>query len=506
MASCPPPTPPSFSLARKFGAGVELLIACLSVVAVVGMLNYLAARHYWRHDLSAARRATLSDRTLRVLGMITNEVKIIVYYEAQERLFKETTDLLREYTARNPHLKLQVVDPVRNPAEAHVVRNRYDLAALNQKNLVLFDSQGKTRVVYQQALSDYDLEAVEGAAEREFRRRTKAFRGEQQFTSALISVISPRQYRAYFLQGHGEHDPLSADEVTGYSRFARLLTENNMQPAQLSLLGSEEVPADCSLLIIAGPVTPFSAEEQAKLERYLSQGGRLLVLFSYRAFGRRLGLEALLAGWGVVVGENVVLDTLRSTPHARGQDLILPITEKSAHAITRPLAGQSLHLLLPRSVSAIKSGGASAEVIRVDELLHTTEGGVLVRTIKDGLPELNPARDPRGAFSLIAAVERGAVPGVRAQRGATRILVAGDSSFLSNQMIESMSNRDFGSHAVNWLLDQSFLVGGIGPREVTEYRLNLTRAQMLTAEALLLGAAPGAVLLLGALVWWRRRK
>lgn len=497
---------PSFSFSRKLGVGVEVLIACASVLALVVMLNYLAARHFLRLDASKSQRWTLSPRTLAVLDTLTNDIKVIVYYGQQDRLYKEATDLLREYAARNPFIKLELVDPDRNPVEANRIRNDYHLAALNEKNLVLFDNRGKIKAVHQQALADYVIEPVAAGVEREFRRRTTDFRGEQQFTSALISVISPRQLKAYFLQGHGEHHPASTDEQMGYSRLAYLLTENNLQPDLLTLLGSGDVPQDCSLLIVAGPVDPFSEEETAKIERYLSQGGRLMVLFSYRSFGKKTGLERMLAGWGVIVGESFVLDPLRSTPNARGQDLILTITENEAHPVTRPLDRQSVHLMLPRAVSSMKSGTHGVDVLKVDELLRSSPDGALVSTIRNGLPEINPARDPRGAFSVMAAVERGSVPGVRAERGSTRIIVAGDSIFLSNQMIESLANRDFATHAFNWLVDQTYLLAGIGPRPVKEYKLNLTNLQMATMRLVLLGALPAAVLGLGALVWFKRRK
>ena len=85
-------------------------------------------------------------------------------------------------------------------------------------------------------------------------------------------------------------------------------------------------------------------------------------------------------------------------------------------------------------------------------------------------------------------------------------MVTGDSFFLSNQMIDSGANRDFAGHAVNWLLDRTELLAGIGPRAVREYKLNLSQTQMVAVRWALLGGMPGAVLFIGLLVWLRRRK
>ena len=106
---------------------------------------------------------------------------------------------------------------------------------------------------------------------------------------------------------------------------------------------------------------------------------------------------------------------------------------------------------------------------------------------------------------MAVAVEKGRVPGVITDRGSTRLVVVGDSVFLGNHQIESAGNRDFLGYAVNWLLERTQLMQGLGPRPVTEFRLAMTQSQLHRLQWILLAAMPGAVLLLGGLVWLRRR-
>jgi len=49
-------------------------------------------------------------------------------------------------------------------------------------------------------------------------------------------------------------------------------------------------------------------------------------------------------------------------------------------------------------------------------------------------------------------------------------------------------------------------VAGIGPRPVTDLRLQLTLKQQEELNWLLMGALPGAVLVFGWIVWLARRK
>jgi hypothetical protein len=111
-----------------------------------------------------------------------------------------------------------------------------------------------------------------------------------------------------------------------------------------------------------------------------------------------------------------------------------------------------------------------------------------------------------GAKPLIVAVEKSAAKGVAAERGATRVLVTGDSLFLGNERIESAANRDFASYAANWLLERPVLLEGVAPKRIDEYRLSISNLELQTVQWILLAAMPGGILFLGGLVWLRRRK
>jgi hypothetical protein len=109
-----------------------------------------------------------------------------------------------------------------------------------------------------------------------------------------------------------------------------------------------------------------------------------------------------------------------------------------------------------------------------------------------------------GALPLAVAVEKGTISGVGPDRGSTRMVVVGESVFLANTLLGWEANRDFGSLAVNWLVDRSQLLQ-VGPRPFNEYRVSLTPAQMRAIRWLLLVVFPGSVTLVGLLVWLRRR-
>ena len=86
------------------------------------------------------------------------------------------------------------------------------------------------------------------------------------------------------------------------------------------------------------------------------------------------------------------------------------------------------------------------------------------------------------------------------------MIVAGESYFLGNQTIDKLGNREFATHALNWLLARNELLVELAPRPITEYKLVMTQSQLTTTRWVLMAGMPGTVLLAGLLVAVRRRK
>ena len=485
--------PPSFSPGRKWSIGFGKLVGFVAVLAIVGMVNYISHNFFFaRSFLSSQTRVQLSPQTLGLLKTVTNQIHVTLYYDREDELFSTVQSLVNEYRLANPNLSVEIVDYLNNPAEAQRVKTKYKLDAQTDKNLIIFDCAGRVKMVNGDALMDYTTERVPNKKELEFRKKPVEFKGEMMCSTLLLAVINPKPQRACYLTGHGEHALSEGKEQTGYLKFATLLAlQNYVSVEPLELLGTNTVPADCNLLVIAGPSKALAGEELAKIERYLTEGGRLLTLFNVTSADKDLGLEKLLAKWGVNVTSRVIKDDQNSL---RGPDVVVKSFGK--HRVVNALIESSIHLIFPREISRIETGAtAAADAPSVDELAFTGPESTLA-------DETNAPAKPR---PIAVAVEKGAVKGVTNGRGPTRIIVTGDSIFLGNQMIDSAANRDFANYALNWLLDRPQMMEGLGPRRVTEFKILMTQSQVKSAYAILLGGMPGAALLIGMLVWLRRR-
>lgn len=491
----------TFSRGRKWNIAFQVAVAVAAFMAIVVMVNYLSARHFKRFHWSDRGSMALTPRTLALLQSMTNQVEVTVFFDSEAVLLAPVNQVLEEYLAASPNITVRKVSIDRNPAAAQAVRTRYNLPPQMDDNLVIFDHAGRKRVISERMLTDKDYEQVPNAEQIELVTRHRTFKGELMFTSAIADVIAPRDYKAYFLAGHNEHDPSGAEAQMGYASFADLLALNNLRFDVLSLGARGDIPDDCDLLIIAGPQQKFLPAELDRIEQYLNQGGRLLAMFSIGpSLLQRTGLELLLAQWGVQVGTNLVQDADNTLD---SQAISLVTSRYGQHPIGAPLGGVQLVMYSPRTIASLRGGAGTGAT--VTELVYTGTNAVVYTQFRDG-QATRTGRDPVGEFPLAVAAEKGGLPGVTTLRGGvTRIVVTGDSVLFGNELLNQLGNRDFANQIINWLLDRSELMAGIGPRPMQDYQLALTPAQLQGVRLVLIAGLPLGALFVGFLVWLRRR-
>ena len=483
---------PSFTPRRHWKIGFDVVVRTALVCAVVVMMNYLGAQFFHRFYLSSQTRVALSSRTLSVLQSLTNRVTVTLYYDKRDEFYPAIVALLNEYRSANQKIIVNTVDYVRDAGEAEKVKEQYKLNTVADKDLIIFDRDGRVKIVPGDALVQSTLEQIPNEKEREFQRKPVSFTGEMTFTSVLLALQNAQPLKACFLQGHGEGS-LDDSGNYGFSKFAITLAQNYIAPTNLELTGENDVPMDCNLLIIAAPTVPLSESELQKIEKYLAEGGRLFVFFNYASVQRPTGLEPILKNWGINVVADIVKDK-GPNGTVTGDDVV--VRKFGDHPVVNPLKQLSLQMVRPRPVVRVDWQNPPANAPQVTELAFSSPYSILT----------DDSTAAARSYSLIAAAEQKPIPGVVNSRGNTRILVAGDSVFLGNYYIEGGGNRDFVDYAANWLLDRQQLLAGIGPQPVTEFRLMMTQTQRREVAWLLLGALPGAILLFGGVVWFARRK
>jgi ABC-type uncharacterized transport system involved in gliding motility auxiliary subunit len=477
---------------RRWSLGLNAAAAVTLAALLVAMLNYLAQRNYARADWSRTRFYSLSDKTTHLLASLSNRVDITMFFQTDHPFYEDVANLLQEYTYQSPLLRVEKVDPNRNLARTEELSRRYQVTELN---VVVFDHHGRSKVVRADDLMEMDYSGLAGGEPP----RASAFKGEQVFSSALQSIAQERPPKVYFLGGHGERDINDRDPYAGYSELARRVRGDNAEAIDFTLAAQHGVPADADAVVISGPTKPLAAQEIETLQAWVEKkNGRLMVLLDTGPSG---GLETLLAAWGVRLDNDVVLDPKRTLT---GLDLF--VDAYGPHPITRRLQQITSVFYMPRSVES--SHPPLGQVDRADQPVVSTLAFSSAESWAESDLEQKPMKfearsDRRGPISLAVAVERGPLSLPEVEIRPTRMVVFGDTDFLSNGAM-SGGNADLFMSALNWLLDREQLMA-IAPKPLHESRLVMTRGQVTRLFWVVTFLLPGLVGVLGLAVWMQRR-
>jgi ABC-type uncharacterized transport system involved in gliding motility auxiliary subunit len=489
---------------RRFAAGLNVCVSIVLATALAGMAVALANRFHARADWSARGYYTLSDKTQALIASLDDTVRVVSLFRRDQPLYEHIRNLLEVYAdearrTADGRVRVELIDPDRDLARTRELVESY---GVRDENVIVFESAGRRCIVEADDLVDVGLDFDGLLTTGRARRRLLGYRGEQAFTSAIQSVSEAAHPIVYLLAGHGERDPEAYGDPGGYAAIVRAMRRDTMIVRPLLLAERGGVPDDASALIVAGPKTRLAVAEAALIDAYLNRGGRVLFLLDADSVS---GLERLLEGWGVVLRRDIVVDPRRTLT---GRDVF--VTRFDDHPVTRRLQGSAVVFVTPRSVRPAEGFGAgaaeSADRPRVATLAACGPDGWAEVNLDESPVRYDAGLDTPGPVSVAVAVERGGVSGVDLGLRPTRLVVIGDSGFVSNGALDGSvgGNRDFILGALNWLVDRETLVA-IEPRPPFDLNLNMDRDRMRFAFIVLTLGVPALVGLAGCGVALSRR-
>lgn len=455
-----------------------IIVIPFSVICLVG-INYLSQTLPYRWDVTQHSQHTLSQATVdfveSIEASVETPIELTAFYVGLAPSYLQS--LLNEYErVSNGKISATIVDPIEDIAYAAKFGN------------VIRGEESKLIAVYGDERKDIDF--------------SEASLSEEQVTNALIR-ISREQRQAYFLTGHNERSETN-EANQGLSLFAQLLSSNNISSKSL-LLGSKlKIPEDCDVLIVAGPRTDLSDEEELLVKAYLKQGGDALFLIEAVALTRpdkeltsdkldkSPSLNSILNQWGVNVGSDIVVDL---TSHVGG-DQGSPATRNYGQhkAITEGL--DYTFYIRPRSITELNDRRASVKLAPI--ALSSSKEKSWAETDRSLNVSFDEGIDIPGPVAISYVIWEGKE---KTEESDTRIIVVTDADFLSNAYLNQYSNAAMGLNIVNWLSELDYAVFH-DTKNIKVERLDLTSKQRRTVTVILL-LMPLLICLLGMFVWMR---
>jgi len=492
---------------QNLGTG---LAAVVLLIALTFMVNWLGARHWRRMDWTKSHLYTLSEKTENVLHNLKDEVKVVVFMTPASGLYDQVHELLSRYAAASDKIKVEYIDPEKEPLKTKQLAQQYGISAANT---VVFAVGDRTKYVTSEQMAEYDYSGMRMGQ----RPTVKAFKGEEMFTSAILSLVAPTVPKVYFVTGHGEASLAATERGRTIRVLKEALKRENVTTADTSLL-SGKIPADADVLAILGPTAPFAENEIEILGTWLDGGGRLVVcldpLIARDGTMKTTRLEPFLKDHGVEVQNDLVIDPSRRLPFFDLSAVYL--TDFTSHPITQGLEGMAVLFPVTRSLKPLTGPGWTAQ-----GLVRTSAKGWgetnLAQLLK-GVPVAKDDADIAGPVDVAVVVQakekKNATDASKAEDSKKtkdeknekgfRLVAFGDSDFLTDGQVENAGNLTLALNTFNWLAHREEALG-IPPRAVEHVSLFLSRQQLNMILLITLLFMPAAVIVVGIFVWRRRR-
>lgn len=451
-----------------------------SVVLMLGILiaiNYIGSRQTKRWDLTGGQQFSLSDQSKKIVSELKQTLAFRIYY--QTGAIGQIHDKLDGYALASAKITVDYIDAEKNPARAQQ-------DGVQQYGTVIMEYAGRTERIT-------TLE-------------------EQDITNAIIKLVEGKAKKAYFIQGHGERDPISADRM-GYTQIAARLKNDNYEVGKSALAQDGKLPDDATIVVIAGPQTDYLPQEIEAIKAYLAAGGKLLMMLDVQAKPDAAALANLIAlakDWGVAIGNDLIVDVSGAgRAFGAGPEIPVAITYPT-HPITERFDRVMTAYRLVRSASPIDGGTNGHIAQRVVESSPKSWAETDLKSLSTGgaKPDLDKG-DKQGPVVIASAVAAAATaapanPDPKAPTAETRLVIIGDSDFIGNDLISFQGNGDLFLNMVNWTAQQENLIA-IGPKDPQDRRITLTEAQRQGIFWLAIFIIPGIFLAAGIFTWYKRR-
>ena len=444
---------------KAFRKGSYSTVIMVVIIAIVIAANVMfsklptAARNI---DVSSNNLYSIGDTTHSVLDGLKNDVEIIVIKD-KESTDKRISTLLAKYADYSDHIKVTYKDPVLYPS----VLTTYDT---EENNIVIkCDATDKTTKV---AFSDIIVTSTSYYGST----YETSFDGEGQLTKAIDYVSNENNKLIYTISGHGESD--LGKNISG------LISKSNFNVKSVNLLVDNGIPDDCDMLICNQPTKDLADDELKLLREYMENGGKMTVVLADTTT-ETPNFDALMADYGISKVKGYIADTERYY----GQNVYQIFPNYSSGDITGKFGSEEYTLLFGSlGLKVEKTDG-----VTVDEFLTTSNKGAAVVGENDYT---------EGKYTLAAA----------ATKDESRFTVFGSASIIDD---------DFTSYYKNLMDLQVFMnsitanfddVSNISIDSISLQTTYNTIANGSGIGAIFIGIIPVALLILGFLRWFGRRK
>ena len=460
--------------------GYNVVLYTLVFIGLVVVANIFVLQNNQRWDLTEQGVFSLSEKSVDLVKGLSKPLRLVAIDTSKMMAVgggvnpERTRELLELYKYYNPkEVSFEIIDPRTKPVEI-------ERLGMKQGNLLY-------------------IEYGEGAQSAISRLNQV---DEQSITNTILKLTKGAAKKLYYIEGHGE-PPLEEQSEGGMRSFVDALEDEHLTVESLLLPRVGKIPEDASAIILAAPKLKIQDAEEEAITTYVNNGGRLIMLANPEDGGSP-EVQHLAKKYGIDVGNDIILDA--ESQLFTGGPQIFVAMDFGAHPISSKLSPRQPPVFA--FASSVRAPSSSVEEVTYTELLKTGPNSWAEKDVArlfdkaDGKASFGPD-DLKGPVSIAVAMEK-----IVARDGKdpiiSRVVVFGDATWLRNDSVGAMGNRDLILNVVNWAAGEESSIA-IGPRQMRRSTATFTESNFNTILALSF-LAPELLLLVGLFIWWRRQK
>lgn len=436
-------------------------------------------------DISSNNLYDISSVSTKMLKKLDKKVDLKVIAE-QDSVDTRIKTFVKKYAALSGKVKVEWVDSVLHPS----VLQKYN----TDGNVIVVscDATGKsTTISFSDIIqSDYYSYYTTGSASE------SSFDGEGQLTSAINYVTSEETSKIYRTSGHGE--------ATFSSSVSDLLTKNNLETEEINLSMNPEIPDDCDLLFLYAPTSDITDDEKTIIEKYLSDGGKVYLILGDTTSDTP-NLDGIMSDYGLKKVSGYIADTQRC--YQGNYYAIFPQLSLSGDLGS----GISNQMVLLLNSLGMEKTDADNDNLTVTPFMQTSDSGYAVTE-----------NDQTQGQYILGAVSTNAISADSSDSDSededdesdatdtdtktARFTVLASASMISSDITDQLTTLDNLTLFVNSVTENFDNVNNVAIEAKSLSTETNTPMHAGAFSILVIFIIPLAILILGFVIWMRRRK
>ncbi len=456
------------SKAIRLQLQIQKIIFTILLLSVVGLLAWASQKYSMQYDWTAGQRNTITQGSINLLQKMNDPVLVNVYIQDDATIKTAVEEILSRYKREKNNFNFKIINP-------DIDIELAQLDKVTRYGQIVIKYQGRSEII--SSLSEGTI------------------------SSALQRLSYSNDRSLVFIDGHGERKP-SGDENANYSQFTAKLAAKGIVSSSHHLLKAV-LPDNTNILVIASPTKLILKGELQHIKKHIEQGGNLLWMMDPESSSNKLyGLNKLAQLLNIKFTDGIIVDNninLRKTLGIQNPAMI-PVLDYHSHAITKNIDYNTL-FPISRGIEVTGDSEWQSTVIAQSLAQSWSESkdltGDLVFDSKSG--------DIAGPLAIVVALERTLSGTETTEKASQRIIITGDSDFLSNSYIGVGANLTLGLNIIDWLSGDDDLIA-IETKSAPDTKLQLDDTELIIIGFGFFIVLPAILLLTGMIIWFRRRK